>query len=81
MAGARIFTGTNRSSEAGCLRGVLIDPSAAAWAVEIQDTSGKTLFQAGGAADISFYAGSLNVDFTALNVTTATNITKIICYV
>lgn len=80
MAGRRIFTGTNRSGEAGNLHGVLVDPSAANWAVEIQDSTGKTVFQAGGAADISFYAGPLDIDFDALNVTTATNITKIICY-
>ena len=75
------FTTTNRHSGEGVLTGVLIDPSAAAWAVAITDKAGKILFQAGGAADAPFYAGPINEPFVDLNITTATNITRIICYV
>jgi len=77
----RIVLGSGqRYSESVSTRGILVDPSAGSWAVELQDSTGNTVFQAGAAADAPYYA-QIETDADALNMTTATNITKVIIYI
>ena len=77
---ARIVLGSGqRCSEEHTTCGFLVDPSAGNWAVELTDSTGKTVFQAGGVADEPYFA-PVHTTADAFNMTTATNITKVIIY-
>ena len=68
-----------RCSEEHTIVGILVDPSAGNWAVELTDSTGATVFQAGGVADEPYFA-PVHTTADAFNMTTATNITKVIVY-
>ena len=77
---ARIVLASGKNcSESHTTKGFLINPSAASWEVIFTDSTGKKVFEAGGAADMSFFA-PVEVTFDAANMSTATNITTVIIY-
>jgi len=74
-----IMTSTNRDTSERAVKGVLVDPSAGSWVVVITDTEGKVVFSAkGAAADAVFYP--IQDTWIGINITTATNITRVIIY-
>ena len=73
------LTSGKNCSEKHSIVGVLVDPSAGNWAVELTDSTGATVFQAGGVADEPYFA-PVHTFADAFNMTTATNITKVIIY-
>ena len=77
-----IFTAnTDRYSEAVDIQAITVDPSAGAWAIDLTDVAGNSIFQAGAAADVSYGMVFPNpIPATAINPTTWTNITKVIIY-
>jgi len=78
MGRISLTSGVN-CSESHTTKGFLVDPSAGNWAVEFTDSAGKTVFQAGGVADEPYFAPVVTTA-DAFNMTTATNITKVIIY-
>lgn len=77
--GRVVLTSGKNCSENHSIIGVLVDPSAGGWAVELTDSTGATVFQAGGAVDEPYFA-PVQTTADAFNMTTATNITKVIIY-
>jgi len=76
----RVVLGSGKNcSEQHSIIGVLVDPSAGNWAVELTDSTGATVFQAGGVADEPYFA-AVHTSADAFNMTTSTNITKVILY-
>ena len=79
MAQVVLNSGGN-CSENHTTTGVLVRPSAAAWVVVLQNSAGGVIFEASGAADETFFA-PVKISSDAFNMSTATNITRVILYV
>ena len=77
-----IFTAsTNRYSVAAEIKAITVDPSAAAWALDLTDENGNSIWQSGCATDTPFSISfPTPVLVNAINPTTWTNITKVIIY-
>lgn len=68
---------TNRYSESCIITNVTVQPSAADWALILTDSTGATIFRAGGNPQAPFNSGSLNIETDSINPTTWTNITSV----
>lgn len=76
----RVVMGSDtRVSEQHTIRGILVVQSGGNWAVELTDSKGETVFQAGKVADEPYFA-PVHTTADAFNMTTATNISKVILY-
>ena len=61
------------------VKGILIDPSAAAWVCIIMNTAGQTVFSAHGADYVTrFYP--IDDEWVGANITTDTNLTAVYIY-